>query len=182
MLVFLIKEITLILLKLGSTKFVENDQYQTVEVNSHYVKIIIIIIIIWLGHVARIEIIKIFSILFVEINIWERYFVDLGGAILKFSSGENLEWLRTRIVVMIVDAPVSKTTGKPSLLIPSPQWEIWINRTFVVLYSMFRLTEPLSDIWLFYIHLYWSLGIPTPASVYILEYWFLLICNAVIYT
>jgi hypothetical protein len=48
-------------------------------------------------------------------------------------------------------------------------------------YNMFRLIEPSSDIGLVYKYLYWSASIPTLASVYILDYWVLVICDTVVY-
>jgi hypothetical protein len=57
--------------------------------------------------------------------------------------------------------------------IPSAQYEIWIQRTFVASCNTFRLIKPSSGIWLFYSPLYSSAKIPTLASVYIQEYWFL---------
>jgi hypothetical protein len=56
---------------------------------------------------------------------------------------------------------------------------MWTHYIFVVFYNMFRLIKPSSGC---YTCMYLSASIPILASVYILEYWFLVIYNSVIYS
>jgi hypothetical protein len=76
-------------------------------------------------------------------------------------------------------------------LLASMAWMCSLNRSMIsfrnhnkkygyaihssVFYKTFRLIEPSSGILLLYLYMYWSPSIPTLASVYTSDYWFLLV-------